>query len=91
MAFLILHLEVSDYAEWKKLFDSDPVGRKRIATGHILSRSVDKPNEVFIRAEFKSLDDAKRFRQQLLDSGVLSRSTVKTGPTVVEVVEQVTY
>jgi hypothetical protein len=91
MAFMVLHLEVSDYNEWKKFFDSDPAGRTRIAKGHILSRGVENPNEVFVRAEFASVADAKKFRQQLLDSGALSRSTVKTGPTVIEVVEQVTY
>jgi hypothetical protein len=86
-----VHLEVADWDEWKKMFDSDPVGRKQIAKGHMLSRGVENPNEVFIRSEFALVDDAKKFRQQLIDSGVLSRSTVKTPPTVIEVVEQVTY
>jgi hypothetical protein len=91
MAFMVLHLEVADYDEWKKLFDSDPAGRRGIAKGHIVSRSVDNPNEVFIRAEFASVDDAKKFRQQLLDSGALSQATVKTPPTVIEVADQATY
>jgi hypothetical protein len=90
-AYTVIHLEVADYNEWKKLFDSDPGGRRLLAKGHMLSRAVDNPNEVFVRAEFASVDDAKKFRQQLLDSGALSHATVKTPPTVIEVVEQETY
>ena len=86
-----VHLEVADFDEWKKLFDADPGGRRQIAKGHILSRGVDNPNEVFVRSEFASVEDAKKFRQQLMDSGALNDLTVKTKPTVVEVVEQETY
>ena len=91
MAYMVLHLEVADYDDWKKLFDEDPAGRRGIAKGHVLSRSVDNPNDVFIRTEFASVDDAKKFRQQLLDSGALNHATIKTGPTVIEVAEQATY
>jgi hypothetical protein len=91
VAYTLVHLEVADFDEWKKLFDADPGGRRQIAKGHILSRSVDNPNEVFVRSEFASVEDAKKFRQQLLDSGALNDLTVKTEPTVVEVVEQETY
>ena len=93
MASLVMNIEVEDYDAWKAMFDSDPVGRKQSATGHTLSRSVDNPNSVFIRSEFPSVDEAKAFRQRLLDSGVLERAgaTVKTPPTVVEVAETVTY
>ena len=91
MAYMVLNLEVADYDDWKKLFDADPAGRRGIAKGHMLSRSVDNPNDVFIRTEFASVDDAMRFRQQLLDSGALSNATVKSGPTVIELAEQATY
>lgn len=91
MAYTVVHLEVPDFDEWKKLFDADPGGRRQIAKGHILSRGIDNPNEVFVRSEFASVEDARTFRQQLLDSGALSAFTVKTEPTVVEVVEQETY
>lgn len=91
MAFMVMNLETPGYDEWKGMFDSDPVGRKDVAKGHILLRSVDNPNEVFVRVEFASVEDAKAFRQRLLDSGVLSRSTIKAGPTVVEAVERIDY
>jgi hypothetical protein len=91
MAYMLLHLEVDDYDTWKRMFDDDPAGRRKIAKGHMVSQAVDHPNEVFIRAEFASVDDAKTFRKQLLDSGVLNNATVKTPPTVVEVVDEATY
>ena len=91
MASILLHLEVADYDEWKKLFDSDPAGRKGIAKGHLISRGVDNPNEVFVRTEYASVDDAKELRQRLLDSGALDQATVKTGPTIVEIADQATY
>jgi hypothetical protein len=93
VANLLMHLEVDDYDSWKPLFDSDPAGRKQSATGHSISRSVANPNAIFIRSDFPSVDEAKAFRQRLIDSGVLERSgaTVKVPPTVVEVAEAVTY
>jgi len=90
-AFMLGHFEVGDYDNWKKMFDSDPAGRRETAKGHALSRSVDSPSEVFVRVEFASVGEAKAFRERLLASGALDNVTVKTQPTVVEVAEQVTY
>ena len=93
MAIMLLHLEVDDYDTWKPLFDSDPVGRKQSATGHMISRAVDNPNAIFIRTEWPSVEEAQAFRQRLLDSGILERSGSKVivPPTVAEVAEAVTY
>lgn len=94
VAIMLLHFETDDYEAWKPMFDEDPAGRAQSgATSHMLSRGVDNPNEVFIRVEFPSVDEAKAFRQRLLDSGALERSgmRVKTGPTVAEVAETHTY
>jgi hypothetical protein len=88
----MLHqLKVEDFDAFKSLFDSDPVGRKQAAKGHLMLRSVDDPDVVFTRVEFDSVDDAKAFRDQLVASGVLDQVTVLTAPTVVELVENVTY
>jgi len=76
------------------MFDSDPVGRRDGgATNHIVSRAVDNPNEVFIRVEFPSVEQAQAFRTKLLESGTLVRAEmrVKTGPTVAEVADSTTY
>jgi hypothetical protein len=52
---------------------------------------VDNPNEVFVRVEFDSVEDANAFRERLLGVGVLKRFNVKMGPTVVEPIESVRY
>ncbi len=90
---MLMHLTVDDYDSWKPMFDSDPAGRKQSATGHTISRSVDDPNAIFIRADFPSVDEAKAFRQRLIDSGALERPGVhvKVQPTVVEQAEAITY
>src|SRR6266487_6177501 len=91
MVAMVLNLEVDDYDDFKKRFDSDPGGRKGIATGHTVSRNVENPNDVFIRTEYASVEDAKKVREQLLDSGALSNFTVKTPPTIIEIADQATY
>ena len=91
MAFMVLHLETNDFDAWKPFFDADPVDRRRTGLGHVMLRGADNPNEVFIRVEFGSVEDAQEFRSRLLASGALDRATVKTPPTVVELVENVTY
>lgn len=94
MAIMLLHFEVDDYDAWKPMFDADPVGRQEGgAKGHMVSRAVDNPNEVFIRVEFPSVEQAKAFRQKLVESGTFDRAgmRVKTGPVVAEVADSVTY
>ena len=91
MAFMVHHLKLDDFDDFKSRFDADPVGRKQAATGHLMLRSVDDPNEVFTRVEFDSLEEAKAFRDRLVASGALDQTTVLTPPTVVELVENITY
>jgi hypothetical protein len=94
MAIMVLNFEVDDYDAWKPMFDEDPAGRKENgATGHVVSRAVDNPNEVFIRVEFPSVEQAKTFRERLIASGALERSgmRVKSGPTVADVDDATTY
>lgn len=94
MAIMLLHFEVDDYETWKPGFDRDPAGRAESgATSHKIARSVDNPNEVFIRVEFPSTDQAKAFRERLLASGAIERGgmRLKSGPTVAESAEEHTY
>jgi heme-degrading monooxygenase HmoA len=90
MAFMVGNFVVQDYATFKELFDSDPAGRKETAKGYILLRSVDDPNEVFVRVEFDSADKAKAFREKLRASGALANVNVKT-LAVTEKVDEGTY
>jgi hypothetical protein len=94
VAIVLLNFEVEDYDAWKPMFDEDPAGRRESgATSHKISRAADNPNDVFIRVEFPSVDQAKAFRKRLLDSGALDRAgtKVKSGPVVAEVAETFTY
>ena len=91
VAFMVHHLETDDFDTFKSRFDADPVGRKQAAKGHVMLRSVDNPNEVFTRVEFDSVEAATSFRDRLVASGALDIVTVLTPPTVVELVENITY
>lgn len=94
MAFMVLNFEIDDYDAWKPMFDEDPAGRRESgATGYVVSRAVDNPNEVFLRVEFPSVEQAKAFRERLIASGAMDRSgmRLKSGPTVADVDDATTY
>jgi hypothetical protein len=94
VAIVVLNFEVDDYDTWKPMFDEDPAGRREGgATSHIVSRAVDNPNEVFIRVEFPSVEQARTFRERLIASGAMERAgmRLKAGPTVAEVDDATTY
>jgi hypothetical protein len=90
MAFIVGVLE-GDFDAFKRKFDEDPLGRKQVAKGHTLLRSVDNPNEFFVRIEFDSAEQAKSFRDKVRNSDVLANVTVKVPPTVTELADQATY
>jgi hypothetical protein len=91
MASIVGVFETGDYDTWKSMFDSDPAGRKQTAKGHRVMRSVENPNEVFVRVDFDSVDEARSFRERLLESGALDRVTIVKEPTVAEVADEATY
>jgi len=91
MAAIVGVFQTGDYETWKKMFDSDPAGRAQLGTGHRVMRSVEDPNEVFVRVDFDSVDAAQTFRERLMGSGALDNVTVVKEPTVVEVADDVTY
>jgi len=94
VAIMVMNFEVDDYSTWKSGFDEDPVGRQASgATGYTVSRAADNPNEVFVRVDFPSVEQAKAFRERLTTSGVMERAgmRLKAGPTVAEVDDATTY
>jgi hypothetical protein len=91
MAFMLVQFEVDDYDAWKEGFDSDPAGRAQSAKNYVISRGVDDPSQVFVRLEFGSAEEARSFRERLMESGALDRLTVKMPPTVVEVADSAEY
>ena len=90
MAFLIGVLE-GDFDGFQQQFNSDPLGRKQVAVGHTMLRGVDNPNEIFLRVEFASADDARTFQDKVRTSNVFENVTVKVPPTVAEMADQATY
>ena len=91
MASMVGVFRTDDYEGWKRMFDSDPVGRKEMAKGHRVMRSIDDPSEVFVRVDFDSVDEAHAFRKRLLASNALDNVTIVKEPTVVDVADEATY
>ena len=57
---------VSDYAEWKKIFDSDPLGREASGVRRVsIERPVDDEHTVIGELEFDSLGEAETFAGRL--------------------------
>ena len=82
---------VADYAEWKKEFDSDPLGRE--ASGvrrYSIERPVDDEHMVIGHLEFDSLAEAETFAGRLEEvwKGLGSRVVSDAGHTITEVLEQ---
>ncbi len=82
---------VSDYAEWKKVFDTDPLGRE--ASGvrrYSIERPMDDEHTVIGELEFDSLSEAETFAGRLdevwkgLGSGIVSNA----GHRITEVLVQ---
>jgi hypothetical protein len=91
MAFMLISFELDNYDEWKEVFDSDPIGRKAVAKGHMILRSADNPNQIFLRVEYPTVEEAKNFRERLLATGLMERFPPAFPPTVAELAEEVTY
>ncbi len=66
MHVLRIEHSVDDYDEWKKVFDSDPLGRKQSGVvRYRVLRAGDDPNLVMIDLEFASSDEAERMHAAL--------------------------
>ena len=86
-ASITARLRVHDFDAWKAMFDEDAPRAREKALGWTLYRGTEDPNEVFIRVDFASVDEAKAARDKVLASGVLDRIPEHTGPTVVQQAE----
>jgi hypothetical protein len=90
VAFLVGVFE-GDFDAFKQQFDSDPLGRKQAAKGHTLLRGVDNPNQIFVRIEFDSTEEAKSFGEKVRGSDVLQNVNVMLPPTATELADQAIY
>jgi hypothetical protein len=90
MAFIVGVFE-GDFDAWKQRFDSDPLGRRQVAKGHMIFRSVDNPNQFFVRIEFDSAEEARSFAEKVRGSDVLANLSPIVPPTVIELADQTSY
>ncbi len=82
---------VGDYAAWKKMFDSDPLGREASGVRRVsIERPVDDEHTVIGELEFDSLAEAETFAGRLEEvwKGSASRVVSNAGHRITEVLEQ---
>lgn len=90
MYTLIIEHPVPNYENWKRAFDSDPVGRERMKVRRYqILRSLDNPNYVMISLEFDTAGDAEALLTAMRAVWVRVEGTIMTNPQakIVEVVE----
>jgi ribosomal protein L35AE/L33A len=90
MYMLRIEHPVPDYEGWKKAFDSDPVGRRKMGVlRHQIHRPVDNPQYVMIDLELNSREQAEALLAALRNVWARVEGQVMTNPTarIVEVVE----
>ena len=90
-----LHIEhtVTNYDDWKRMFDSDPLDRKGSGvTSFRVMRPVSDSGSVMIDLEFDSRDAAERMATALegLWKGPAAAITLNPSATLTETVETVT-
>lgn len=82
---------VTDYAEWKRIFDSDPLDREASGVrGYTIERPVGGERVVIGHLEFDSLGEAEAFTGRLQEvwSSLASQIVSDTGQNITEVLEQ---
>jgi hypothetical protein len=85
---------VSDYSEWKRVFDSDPLGREASGVrGYSIERPPDDEHMVIGHLEFDTLGEVETFASRLEEvwKGSAGQIVSDTGYTVTEVLEQRRY
>jgi len=94
----VLQLEhpVTDFATWKRAFDSDPIGRGRLGVRrHRVCRPLDDPNYVVVELELDTEEEAETCRAALRDLWASRRAAPALAGEprvrVVDAVERVEY
>jgi hypothetical protein len=94
MVVLQIEHPVPDYNGWKKVFDSDPVGRERSGVKRYkIYRQTDNPNYVIVDLEFENIDEARNVHTALQQVWKQVEGKVITGPKarIMEMVENKEY
>ena len=90
MYTLSIEHAVPDYENWKRAFDSDPVGREKMKVRRYqILRPLDNPNYVMINLEFDTADDAEALLTAMRAVWARVEGIIVTSPKaqIVEVVE----
>ena len=90
MYTLRIEHSVNDFASWKRLFDLDPIGRKKMGVRRYrILRPVDDLKCVIIFLEFEQMDQAKASETALRQLLAKVEGTVMTKPKlrILEIVE----
>jgi hypothetical protein len=81
---------VADYPAWKRMFDSDPLGREASGVrAHTLTRPVDDEQTIVGQLEFDTRDQADAFalRLQEIWQGTARDTVSNAGLRISEVLE----
>ena len=85
---------VTDYGEWKKIYDSDPLGREASGVRRLtIERPTDDEKRVIGHLEFDSLGEAEAFAARLQEvwKGVGGSVIADAGITLTEILETCDY
>ena len=90
MYSLSIEHPVPDYENWKRAFDSDPVGREKMKVRRYqILRPSDNPNYVLINLEFDTASDAEALLAAMRTVWARVEGTIIFSPKarMVEIVE----
>jgi heme-degrading monooxygenase HmoA len=83
MTYAFVRITVEDFATWKSVFDESTALRKSYGSkGVRVFRSVDKPNEVVLVAEYENLEKARQLFQSQEYREAIKRAGVSGPPEV---------
>lgn len=89
MPYTLVRITVEDFAKWKPVFDEAAALRKAYGSkGVRVFRSVDKPNEVVLVAEYEDLEKARQLFQSQEFREATKRAGV-SGPPEVNFLDEV--
>ena len=95
MHVLRIQHAVSDFDTWKKVFDSDPLGREKSGVRrHHVTRATEDPNLVMIDLEFDDIGAAEAMQSALQGLwGRIAGDGLISGPSarILETVESKDY
>ena len=83
MATMFVRHTVSDFAAWRKAYDSvAPLQKAGGVTAEAVYRSVDDPNDVTVTHEFASIEAAKAFAATADLKAAMQKAGVVGAPTI---------